>query len=138
MDTWIFRIDDLPNPKPDGYNMSAGSLLDLEFPFSLYFMNQIDNFKRHYEEEIAMLRTDYDIIDEETNELYDYVFEDYLKEFKNNLLASIPPLRIFLLELEWAFELYFNDFVTVITSKNGEARNKNMLASILKLLIGDK
>ncbi len=70
MDKKIFKPEDLSNPKPDGYNMQAGSLLDLEFPFSFYFMKQIDNFKRHYEEEIAILQEDDDgRIDNETNEL---------------------------------------------------------------------
>ncbi len=40
------------------------------------------------------------------------------------------------LEWEWASELYFNDFVTIIASKDSETKNKKMLASILKMLIG--
>uniref|UniRef100_U9UIL5 Uncharacterized protein n=1 Tax=Rhizophagus irregularis (strain DAOM 181602 / DAOM 197198 / MUCL 43194) TaxID=747089 RepID=U9UIL5_RHIID len=83
MDNKIVKIDDIPNPKPDGYNMPAESLLDLEFPFSFYYMKQIDSFKRHYEEEILILQRDDDKIDDETNELYDYVIEDHLKEFCN-------------------------------------------------------
>ncbi|PKB92824.1 hypothetical protein RhiirA5_487584, partial [Rhizophagus irregularis] len=100
-------------------------------------MKQIDSFKRHYEEEISMLQKDDDKIDDETNELYDDVIEDHLKDFKNNLLTSIPQLKNSPLEWEWASELYFNDFVTVIASKDGEKKNRKMLALILKLLIGD-
>ncbi|GBC14226.1 hypothetical protein GLOIN_2v1789429 [Rhizophagus irregularis DAOM 181602=DAOM 197198] len=139
MDNKIVKIDDIPNPKPDGYNMPAESLLDLEFPFSFYYMKQIDSFKRHYEEEILILQRDDDKIDDETNELYDYVIEDHLKGFKNNLFTSITQLKDSPLEWEWASELYFNDFVTVIASKDakdGEKKNKKMLAYILKLLIG--
>jgi hypothetical protein len=136
MDNNIIKIDDIPNPKPDGYNMLAGSLLDLEFPFSFYYMKQIDSFKRHYEEEITMLRKDADKIDDETNELYDYVIENHLKDFKKNLFTSIPQLKDSLLEWEWASELYFNDFVTVIASKDGETKNKKTLTIILRLLIG--
>ncbi|GES90916.1 hypothetical protein GLOIN_2v1785271 [Rhizophagus clarus] len=132
MNEKIVKIEDMQNPKPDGYNMPAGSLLDLKFPFSLYFMNQINSFKRIYEEEITELQKDDDRIDEETNELYDYVIEDHLKEFKNN----IPLLKDSPFELEWASELYFNDFVTIIASKDGETKNKKLLTSILKLLIG--
>uniref|UniRef100_U9UXQ3 RZ-type domain-containing protein n=1 Tax=Rhizophagus irregularis (strain DAOM 181602 / DAOM 197198 / MUCL 43194) TaxID=747089 RepID=U9UXQ3_RHIID len=136
VDEKIIKIEDIQNPKPDGYNMPAGSLLDLEFPFSFYYMKQIDSFKRHYEEEISMLQKDDDKIDDETNELYDDVIEDHLKDFKNNLLTSIPQLKNSPLEWEWASELYFNDFVTVIASKDGETKNRKMLALILKLLIG--
>ncbi|CAB4488333.1 unnamed protein product [Rhizophagus irregularis] len=136
MDNKIVKIDDIPNPKPDGYNMLAGSLLDLEFPFSFYYMKKIDSFKRHYEEEISILQRDDDKIDDETNELYDYVIEDHLKDFKNNLLTSIPQLKNSPLEWEWASELYFKDFVTVIVSKDGETKNKKMLTIILRLLIG--
>jgi hypothetical protein len=29
----IIKIEDIQEPKPDGYNMTAECLLDLEFPF---------------------------------------------------------------------------------------------------------
>ncbi|PKB92419.1 hypothetical protein RhiirA5_508285, partial [Rhizophagus irregularis] len=99
-------------------------------------MKQIDSFKRHYEEEISILQKDDDKIDDETNELYDYVIEDHLKDFKNNLFTSIPQLKDSPLEWKWASELYFNDFVTVIASKDGKKKDRKMLALILKLLIG--
>src|SRR3954453_13809309 len=111
MDKKIVKIEDLPDPKPDGYNMPAGSLYNLKFPFSFYFMKQIDNFKRYYEEEIALLQQDDDRVDKTTNELYDWEIEDHLKKFKNNILTSIPQLKDSPLEL--VPELYFNDFVTV-------------------------
>ncbi|CAB4437490.1 unnamed protein product [Rhizophagus irregularis] len=142
MDNKIVKIDDIPNPKPDGYNMLAGSLLDLEFPFSFYYMKQIDSFKRHYEEEISILQKDDDKIDDETNELCDYVIEDHLKDFKNNLFTSIPQLKNSPLEWDWASELYFNDFVTVIVSKDVRQpiflhsywwRNANEVLALLQL-----
>ncbi|GBB91806.1 hypothetical protein RclHR1_01920010 [Rhizophagus clarus] len=134
MDKKIINIEELRDPKPDGYNMSeAESFYNLEFPFSLYFMKQIDKFKRYYEEEIEILRGDDDRIDKSTNELYNHVIEDHLKDFKNNILASIPQLKDS--PFEWAPELYFNDFVTVIATSNNDVNTK-MLASILKLLIG--
>ncbi|PKC14796.1 hypothetical protein RhiirA5_495093 [Rhizophagus irregularis] len=135
MDKKIIKIEELQDPKPDGYSMSEiGSFYDLEFPFSLYFMKQIDNFKRYYEEELEFLREDDDRIDKATNELYNHVIEDHLEDFKNNILTSIPQLKDS--PLEWAPELYFNDFITVITTTNNEHKNTKLLASILKLLIG--
>ncbi|GES94790.1 hypothetical protein GLOIN_2v1577211 [Rhizophagus clarus] len=129
-DKKIVKIDDLPDPKPDGY-IAEESLYDLKFPFSLYFMKQIDNFKRHYEEEIALLQQDEDRVDRETDE---WVIEDHLKDFKNNILMSIPQLRNS--PLERFPELYFNDFITVIVANNGGNKNTKLLTSILKLLIG--
>ncbi|GES94812.1 hypothetical protein GLOIN_2v1481157 [Rhizophagus clarus] len=134
MDKKIVKIDDLPDPKPDGYNMPTGSLYDLKFPFSLYIMKQIDNFKRHYEEEIALLQQDDDRVDIETNELYDYVIKDHLKDFKTNILTSIPQLRNS--PLDRFPELYFNDFVTVVAANDGGSENIKMLSIILKILIG--
>ncbi|GBB90017.1 hypothetical protein RclHR1_01690002 [Rhizophagus clarus] len=127
MDKKIVKIDDLPDPKPDGYNMSAGSLFDLKFPFSFYFMKQIDSFKRYYEEEVAMLQKDDDIAD-------DYVIDNHMKDFKNNILASIPQLKDS--HLERFPELYFNDFITVIATDDSGNKNTKLLAKILKLLIG--
>jgi hypothetical protein len=135
MDKKIIKIEELQDPKPDGYSMpTRGCFYELEFPFSLYFMKQIDNFKRYYEEEIEFLREDDDRIDKATNELYNHVIEEHLKDFENNILTSIPQLKDS--PFEWAPELYFNDFVTVIAAKNNEHKNKKMLAAILKLLIG--
>src|SRR5205814_1679616 len=57
MDNNIIDTDILAEPKPDGYTMPIGSF-DLHFPFSFYFMKQIDNFKTLYEEEISLLSKD--------------------------------------------------------------------------------
>jgi hypothetical protein len=39
MDKKINKIEDMQEPKPDEYNnMTVGCLLDLEFPFSFYFI----------------------------------------------------------------------------------------------------
>uniref|UniRef100_U9SR13 Uncharacterized protein n=1 Tax=Rhizophagus irregularis (strain DAOM 181602 / DAOM 197198 / MUCL 43194) TaxID=747089 RepID=U9SR13_RHIID len=71
-------------------------VLDIESPFSFYFIDQIDN------------QLNEDRNDSETNGLYDYVIEDQLKDFKNNL-----------------------HIVNSFQSRNGET----ILVSILKLLI---
>ena len=44
MNNSIISIDLLPEPKPDSYIM-PNYVFDLEFPFSFYFMKQIDGFK---------------------------------------------------------------------------------------------
>ncbi|PKB99327.1 hypothetical protein RhiirA5_429895 [Rhizophagus irregularis] len=66
MDNKIVDINIFAEPKPDGYVMTVSGLdLQLDnfynirscvFPFSFYFMKQIDNFKTLYEEEISLLR----------------------------------------------------------------------------------
>ena len=83
-----------------------------------------------------MLQQDDNRIDDITNELYDWVIEDHLKYFKNNILASVPRLKDSLLES--VPELYFDDFVAIIASHYSGDVNTKILASILKLLIADK
>ncbi|CAB4390800.1 unnamed protein product [Rhizophagus irregularis] len=134
MNKKIVKIEDLSDPNPNEYIMASESLYDLKFPFSLYFMKQIDTFKRYYEEEIALLQQDEDRVDSAINELYDWVIEDHLKNFKNNIFSSIPQLRDS--PLERFPELYFNDFVTTIAANDGGSKNTKMLTTILKLLIG--
>jgi hypothetical protein len=97
-------------------------------------MNNIDNYKRYYEEEIAILQQDEDRVDGTTNELYDWIIEDHLKDFKNNILSSVPQLKDN--PLERFPELYFNDFVTVIATNDNGSLDTRMLSIILKLLIG--
>ncbi|CAB4482658.1 unnamed protein product [Rhizophagus irregularis] len=116
---WIREIIKIEDIQDDGYNMSAGCLLDLEFPFSFYFIDQIDSFKRYYEEELPK---DYDRIDS----------KDHLKDFKYNLLTSIPQLKDSLFEWKWTSKLYFNDFVTVIASRHGQLQLARMFPLIIK------
>ena len=42
MDNAVINIDNLSEPKPSTYRMSSPIINDLEFPFSYYFMNQIN------------------------------------------------------------------------------------------------
>ncbi|GBC10143.1 hypothetical protein RclHR1_09380003 [Rhizophagus clarus] len=133
-DKKIIKFDDLSDPKPGGYIIPAESLYDLKFPFSLYFMKQIDNFKRCYEEEIALLQQDVGKVDKTTNELYEWVIEDHLNNFKNNVLTLVPQLKDF--PFDRFPELYFNDFVTIIVANNGGSKNTKILSIILKLLVG--
>ncbi|RGB23297.1 hypothetical protein C1646_774713 [Rhizophagus diaphanus] len=133
MNKKIVKTEDLSDLKLNEYFMASESLYDLKFPFSLYFMKQIDTFKRYYKEEIALLQQDEDRVDSATNELYDWVIEDHLKDFKNNIFSSIPQLRDS--PLERFPELYFNDFITTIAANDRGSKNTKMLTTILKLLI---
>src|SRR5205823_1117284 len=48
MDNEIIDINNLPEPKPSRYIMSCSIVDGLEYPFSYYFMNQIDFYKIYY------------------------------------------------------------------------------------------
>ncbi|CAG8477178.1 1481_t:CDS:10, partial [Racocetra fulgida] len=108
----VINIDLLQQPKPDIYSLPGG-VHDLKFPFSYYFMKQIDRFKRLYEEEIAKLHEDPENLDADGTLLSD-VIEDYNKGFANNIFNSVKHLKSS--PLEWNRELYFEDFISVICS----------------------
>ncbi|POG67157.1 hypothetical protein GLOIN_2v1779701 [Rhizophagus irregularis DAOM 181602=DAOM 197198] len=99
MDNKIVDINIFAEPKPDGYVMTVSGLdLQLDnfynirscvFPFSFYFMKQIDNFKTLYEEEISLLRKNRENIGPSTRKLLEHINEDYIKEFINKDFVNI-------------------------------------------------
>ncbi|CAB4416885.1 unnamed protein product [Rhizophagus irregularis] len=133
MDNNIVDIDILPEPKPDGYTISVSGL-NLQFPFSFYFMKQIDNFKTLYEEEISSLREDMENIDLSTGKLLEHIYEDYIKSFTNKVFNSITLLRTS--PLEQASDLYFKDFVSIICNSETSLKNISVLSYILKCKLG--
>ncbi|CAG8523422.1 10645_t:CDS:10, partial [Racocetra fulgida] len=110
-DKKIIDIKELPEPSPDSYMMPPG-VYDLQFPFSYYFMKQIDGFKALYLEEMTLLHEDPMNIDSKTGELRKSVEEEHIKEFTNKVLNMVPLLKTS--PIDWASILYFKDFVTVI------------------------
>ncbi|RIA83302.1 hypothetical protein C1645_834051 [Glomus cerebriforme] len=133
MDNNIIDIDILQEPKPDGYTMPVSGF-DLHFPFSFYFMKQIDNFKPIYEEEISLLKKDEENMDSATGELLGYIYEDYIRGFSKKIFNSIMLLKTSPLEL--ASDLYFKDFVNVICNSETSLKNISVLSYILKCKLG--
>jgi hypothetical protein len=133
MDNSIIDIDILPEPKPDGYAMSVSGF-DLQFPFSFYFMKQIDNFKTLYEEEISLLRKDIKNIDRSTGKLLGRIYEDYIKSFTNKIFNSVTLLRTS--PLEQASDLYFKDFVSIICNSETNLKDTSVSSYILKCKLG--
>jgi hypothetical protein len=133
MDNSIIDIDILPEPKPDGYAISVSGF-DLQFPFSFYFMKQIDNFKTLYEEEISLLRDDKENIDSSTGKLLEHIYEDYIKSFTNKIFNSVTLLRTS--PLEQASDLYFKDFVSIICNSETSLKNISVMSYILKCKLG--
>ncbi|PKB94042.1 hypothetical protein RhiirA5_507749, partial [Rhizophagus irregularis] len=135
MNNKIVDIDILPEPKPDGYAMAVSGL-DLQFPFSFYFMKQIDNFKTLYEEEISLLRKDRENIDPSTEKLLEQIYENYIKEFTNKVFNSITLLRTS--PLEQVSDLYFKDFVNIVCNSEASLKDISVLSYILKCKIGNE
>ncbi|CAG8479091.1 963_t:CDS:10 [Gigaspora margarita] len=132
----VISIESIPPPKPDAYSLPGG-VHDLKFPFSYYFMKQIDRFKRLYEEEIAKLREDSENLNDDGTLLSDDVIEDYNKGFANNIYNSVNHLKSS--PLEWNRELYFDDFVSVICSNEPGYKKTNktqIMSLIFKWLLG--
>ncbi|PKY25486.1 hypothetical protein RhiirB3_472536 [Rhizophagus irregularis] len=124
---------------------SLSYIIDSAYPFEEIFLQELlwclscmnypsngnsanhINFKRYYEEELPK---DYDRIDS----------KDHLKDFKYNLLTSIPQLKDSLFEWKWTSKLYFNDFVTVIASRHGNTiaggnLEKHLVRGVIKLML---
>ncbi|CAH1767289.1 15726_t:CDS:2, partial [Entrophospora sp. SA101] len=136
MDPKIVNTEDIPDPKPDVYTMPANNY-DLEFPFSLYFMKRIDSFKRLFEDEINQHKENEGNIDEQTGELYQHFFNDYTKGFSTTVINSIPSFKKPSLNL--FADLYFNDFVAVVSSNDSAGnRNPKVLSFLLQRLMGEE
>ncbi|CAG8534868.1 35142_t:CDS:10, partial [Gigaspora margarita] len=131
----LLNTDELSEPKPDGYVMPNMSY-DLQFPFSYYFVKQIDTFKKLYEEEIRLLQENPTNIDPNTGKLYDYIFEDYIMGLKNNIMTSIPNLNIF--PLECAPELFLEDLITIISADKSNKKDIPILLFIFKYNLGSE
>ncbi|CAG8529600.1 39208_t:CDS:10, partial [Gigaspora margarita] len=129
----IIDIKELPEPSPDSYIMPPG-VYHLQFPFSYYFMKQIDGFKTLYLEEIALLHDDPMNIDSKTGELINSVAEEHIKEFTNKVLNMVPLLKTS--PIEWASILYFKDFVTVIAYNEPGDKDPELLELIFEQRLG--
>ena len=129
-DDTMISIDDLRDPEPSIYIMPYSIINDLEFPFSYYFMNQINYYKNYYYEELDILKQDSENVN---HELYE---EDHIEDFKHNLISIHPNFGI----LEKFSELYYNDFIkiTLSTLTNRGSVGKKELNFVLRYLIGDK
>ncbi|CAG8450066.1 601_t:CDS:10, partial [Dentiscutata heterogama] len=131
----LLNTHELSEPKPDGYLMPNISY-DLQFPFSYYFIKQIDTFKKLYGEEIRLLQENPTNIDPNTGKLYDYIFEDYIMGLKNNIMVSIPNLNTS--PLEYAPELYLEDFITIISADRSSKKDIPILLFIFKYNLGSE
>ncbi|RHZ83844.1 hypothetical protein Glove_87g84 [Diversispora epigaea] len=131
-DPKVMATEDLVDPNPDVYTLPQ--IYDLNFPFSGYFIKRIDDFKEMYLEEIARLKQERENCDE-FGELQPFIEDTTYRVFKSNILSSILHLRD--APLEEFSELYFNDFVTVISSTDGSKKDIKLLSLILKQLLDE-
>src|SRR6266542_2383170 len=106
MDNTIINIDNLSEPKPSVYMMTC-SVNELEFPFSYYFMNQINYYKNFikivlstYHIRLAskekldfILRS---LIGVTGNEIVDpFILHIYLWKFENEILIQLKLVESF-------------------------------------------
>ncbi|RHZ88865.1 hypothetical protein Glove_21g49 [Diversispora epigaea] len=111
MNTKIVNMGYLFDPKPDIYPMPAKNH-NLKFPFSPYFMMQIDKFKKLYQEDLAILKENKDNCDEDTGELNQEIVEDCIERFTANIYNAVPSLK--LPRFFEASEFYFRDFIVSV------------------------
>ncbi|CAG8460377.1 17990_t:CDS:10, partial [Racocetra fulgida] len=137
MDPKIINTENMREPQPDVYPVRNKKLY-VKFPFSIYFMRQIDKFKRLYEEDLAMLEEDEENIDTETGELGTSVVDACIERFSSNIISAIPILKS-----PQFFEIaepYFNDFVDFVSPIYGNNPNDNcvFLSWIISHHMGQK
>ncbi|RGB41967.1 hypothetical protein C1646_810360 [Rhizophagus diaphanus] len=134
MDNTIININNLPEPKTSKYIMSYYVIDELKFPFSYYFFNQINSYKLYYDEELDILKQDLNNIDKKSNELYIDLIENHIENFKNKLLSTKSNFRI----LQKYSELYYNDFIRILSHRIKKLNHVKELDFIIKHIIGDK
>ncbi|KAF0525877.1 e3 ubiquitin-protein ligase [Gigaspora margarita] len=128
MDTKIVDIEFMAEPKPDVYfvpNKRCG----LKFPFSTYFMDQINKFKRLYQQDLEILEEDEENFDEETEELKAIIVNDCIERFSNNIMNVFPLLKT--PYFYNAADLYFKDFVSIISPLSNNDENNELLSWII-------
>ncbi|CAG8541918.1 7651_t:CDS:2, partial [Acaulospora colombiana] len=116
MNSKIVDIEYLSSPKPDIYQIPTKQRGN-KFPFSTYFIDQINKFKRLYQEDRTILEEDEKNYDE-TGELRTDVIENCVERFTENVCSVIPSLKSPKLFEEP--EIYFKDFVSAVLPKFGK------------------
>ena len=134
MDPTIVNIDEIPEPKPNEYSITTNNY-ELEFPFSFYLMKRIDSFKQLFEEEMNQNKECEENIDPQTGEFYQHFLNGYIRCFSIIVKNSIPLLKKSSFNLY--MHLYFNDYVTIISSDDPASRNPKDLALSLKRMMGE-
>ncbi|RIA97746.1 hypothetical protein C1645_871114 [Glomus cerebriforme] len=132
------KIHNLLEQKPSVYMISNSMINDIEFPFSYYFMNQINHYKNYYYKELDILEHKSENINYQHKELYEELVDDHMKDFRNNLISIYPNFE----NLQKYSELYYNDFIKIIlsthTKKLASKKQLEQLDFILRHLMGDK
>ncbi|KAF0511754.1 e3 ubiquitin-protein ligase [Gigaspora margarita] len=112
----IVNIDEvLTDPQPNLYDI-PGNYLNLQFPFSYYFMEQIDQYKRLYQEGLDNLYEQPENLDNCDN-LHPEVTKKFIENFSTNIQDTITTLTSEILQL--ARHLYFKDFIKICSANAG-------------------
>ncbi|RIB31020.1 hypothetical protein C2G38_2257165 [Gigaspora rosea] len=128
MDTKIVDIKFMAEPKPDVYFVPNKGY-NLKFPFLTYFMDQINKFKRLYQQDFEILAEEEENFDEETRELKAIIVNDCIERFFNNIMNVFPLFKM--LYFYDAADLYFKDFVSIISPLSNDEENNELLCWII-------
>ncbi|CAG8574000.1 16629_t:CDS:10, partial [Gigaspora margarita] len=113
----IVNIDEvLTDPQPNLYEI-PGNYLNLQFPFSYYFMEQIDQYKRLYQEGLDNLYEQPENFLDDGDNLHPEVTKKFIENFSINIQDTITTLTSEILQL--ARHLYFKDFIKICSANAG-------------------
>ncbi|CAG8447585.1 8222_t:CDS:10, partial [Acaulospora morrowiae] len=123
MNKRIVNIDNMVmDPKPDLYIIS-GNYLNLKFPFSCYFMEQIDKHKELYLGELDLLCEKPENLDE-NGYLRPEIMTQFLEKFSEGIRTAIATLTPIILAR--ARNLYFEDFITISSVNAGYSNESDI------------
>lgn len=111
-DKTVVSIDHLANPGPDAYSISSANLVQLRFPFSKYFADQIDRFRQIFQEVSDTWKLDDANLDPKTGDIYPQVLESHFLLFSNSVETKIGYIHSIVFR-KYA-ELYFEDYMRLI------------------------
>ncbi|CAG8452161.1 3664_t:CDS:10, partial [Acaulospora colombiana] len=130
MDKKIVNIDDMiMDPRPNLYIVS-GNYFSLKFPFSHYFMKQIDQYKKLYYEELDLMYENPENLDKDAN-LIPGILIQFLDRFADTIRAAITMLTSDI--VQFAGNLYLDDFVIISSSNAGYSQESD--AKLLHFLL---
>ncbi|CAG8468220.1 46_t:CDS:10, partial [Acaulospora colombiana] len=123
MNKKIVNIDDMiMDPRPDLYTIS-GNYLNLKFPFSHYFMEQIDQYKKLYHEELDLMYEKPENLDDDEN-LSPEILTQFHGRFVETIRATITILTSEIVQL--AGNLYLDDFVIISSTNAGYSQESDV------------
>ncbi|RUS21992.1 hypothetical protein BC937DRAFT_90712 [Endogone sp. FLAS-F59071] len=122
-DKTVVSIEHLADPGPDAYSISSVNIVQLQFPFSKYFADQIDSYRQIFQEEFDTWKEDDANLDPKTGDIYPRVLENHFLLFSKSIETKIRHIRS--IAFRNYVELYFEDYMRLILLGLGDVNEQH-------------